>query len=159
MSPAQQGVFSMMAATSSCATRHSGVRANVLHLFFSCTGDCPERIYHSQCGMHDDWARWEFSRPQVILSPELTWEGADLPPTTSVVGAADSRLRELRDPGIFVEDGRKSIFFTAVRVKAPSAWCSSMDCNQSSTSGGILFSVFASDATVLSIFLQFIQAE
>jgi hypothetical protein len=87
-------------------------QGDVLHLFFSCTGDYPERIYYSQCGMHDDWARWEFSRPQVILSPELTWEGADLSLTTSVMGAANSRLCELRDPGILVEDGRAYLFYS-----------------------------------------------
>ena len=93
-------------------------QGDVLHLFFSCTGDYPERIYHSQCGVHDDWARWEFSRPQVILSPELIWEGADQPPTTSVMGAADSRLRELRDPGIFIEDGRAYLFYSGAGESA-----------------------------------------
>lgn len=93
-------------------------QGDVLHLFFSCTGDCPERVYHSQCRMHDDWDCWEFSQPQIILSPELTWEGTDLAATTSVVGAADSRLRELRDPGIFVEDGKIYLFYSGAGESA-----------------------------------------
>ncbi|HJP07389.1 MAG TPA: hypothetical protein QF882_08065 [Arenicellales bacterium] len=95
-----------------------GCQDNVLHLFFSCTGDCPERIYHSQCKLHDDWDNWEFSQPQVILSPELSWEGADLPPTLSVVGTADSRLCELRDPGIFTEDGKIYLLYSGAGESA-----------------------------------------
>ena len=39
--------------------------------------------------------------PVTVLEPELDWEGADLPLETSIMGAADRRVRELRDPGVF----------------------------------------------------------
>lgn len=85
---------------------------NTLHLFFSCTGDCPERIYHCRCELHDDWDRWVFTEPRVLLSPEKVWEGSDLQPKPSLVGTTTSRLCELRDPGIFSQDGEVYILYS-----------------------------------------------
>lgn len=76
---------------------------DTLHLFFSCVGDCPEQIYHAYGTVGPDWNKWTFSKPTVLLTPECHWEGGDLPLRASVIGAADGRLRELRDPGIFID--------------------------------------------------------
>ncbi|MEK9942104.1 MAG: hypothetical protein VW771_06460 [Gammaproteobacteria bacterium] len=79
------------------------VKDQALHLFFSCLGDRPERIYHACSAIGPDWDLWRFSTPTVLLAPQEKWEGADLPIATSIVGAAEGALHELRDPGIFIE--------------------------------------------------------
>ena len=44
-----------------------------------------------------------------IIEPELAWEGGNLPVLKSVVGAAETRIRELRDPCVF-EDFDEQVY-------------------------------------------------
>ena len=95
----------LFGSDSSLELRHptACLRGDTLHLFFSCLGDRPEKIYHCAGNVSGDWNAWQFSKPEIVLTPERDWEGADLPVTTSIIGAADTRLCELRDPGIFID--------------------------------------------------------
>ena len=97
--------MTLFGSNSSLELRHptACLRGYTLHLFFSCLGDRPEKIYHCAGNVSGDWNAWQFSKPEIVLTPERDWEGADLPVTTSIIGAADTRLRELRDPGIFID--------------------------------------------------------
>ena len=88
------------------------VKGNTLHLFFSCVGDCPEKIYHCQCELGDDWDSWVFTKPRILLSPEKGWEGSDLPHKPSALGTATSPLCELRDPGIFTQEDKVYILYS-----------------------------------------------
>jgi hypothetical protein len=55
---------------------------------------------------------WTAAAPQILLQPELEWEGADLPLQTSVMGAATGRLRELRDPCYYEDaDGQRYLLY------------------------------------------------
>ena len=93
--------------------RHSALllRENVLHIFYSCIGDIPERILHAKINVDKDWAKWGIKEETMVLKPELKWEGAKLPIKRSVVGAADLPQHELRDPCIFEENGKLYLLY------------------------------------------------
>ena len=75
-----------------------------LHLFYHRMGDRPESILHATVDLAGDWLGWTASAPEVLLAPELPWEGGELPLTTSVMGGVDGPVRELRDPCVFVDE-------------------------------------------------------
>lgn len=88
--------------------RHVAVlpRADRLHVLYSCLGDAPERLFHTELDLSGDWRKWSQCAPEIeILRPDLSWEGADLPIEPGLTGAV-SFTNALRDPEIFVEDGR-----------------------------------------------------
>lgn len=87
------------------------IHDNTLHLFFHCMGDCPERILHATVDMRGDWRQWNASESVTLLEPELEWEGADLPLDISTMGTETTRVRQLRDPCVFVDDDRASYLF------------------------------------------------
>ena len=85
---------------------------NRLHLLFHRMGDKPERILHATVKMQGDWRDWQASEPTTLLEPVLDWEGADLPLKTSTMGTETTRVRELRDPCIFIDDdGAQYLFY------------------------------------------------
>ena len=88
------------------------VRDERLHIFFTCIGDCPERIFHASVALSSDWNDWQASTPTLVLEPEQEWEGVNLELARSKIGAADKWLRELRDPCVF-EDGGKTYLLYA----------------------------------------------
>ena len=94
--------------------RHAAVRlvGDALHVFYSDAGDCPERILRSTIDLRGDWSEWAASEPELIMEPETAYEGADLPMRPSVRGLAPEPVRELRDPGIFEEDGRVYLLYS-----------------------------------------------
>lgn len=88
------------------------IHDNVLHLLYHCMGDCPERILHATVAMQGDWKQWHASDPVTLLEPELEWEGADLPLAVSTMGTETTRVRQLRDPCLFIdEDGLAYLFY------------------------------------------------
>ena len=93
--------------------RHAAVRVDgdTLLVFYSVVGESPERILLSTIDLSRAWTEWEESEPVVVLEPETDWEGARYPPRPSVRGAARG-VRELRDPAIFVEDGRSYLLYS-----------------------------------------------
>lgn len=84
---------------------------DVLHLLYHRMGDRPERIMHATVAMQGDWRNWTASEPVTLLEPELDWEGADLPLKTSTMGTETSRVRELRDPCVFIDDDGAAYLF------------------------------------------------
>ena len=58
---------------------------------------------------HHDWIA---DAPTEVLAPEEEWEGADRPLEPSRIGYARHRVRELRDPAIYEEDGRIYLLYT-----------------------------------------------
>jgi hypothetical protein len=85
--------------------RHVAVRVDgsELLVFYTRTGDDPESILLSTIDLRDDWTRWKASPPQLILSPSTEYEGADLPSLPSTKREAKTRVRQVRDPAVFVE--------------------------------------------------------
>lgn len=88
--------------------RHGHIFAHKgkLHLTFSRIGDTPERLLHCQVVPADDWANWRFGPVSEMLRPAPGWEGGGLPIQKSVMGTAMDQLHELRDPALFVDDGK-----------------------------------------------------
>lgn len=74
---------------------------NQLELFYSCIGDNPESIYRTVIQLSENWHNWKIEKPELLLCPELSWEGANLPAKPSKVGAAEGPENGLRDPCIF----------------------------------------------------------
>lgn len=79
---------------------------NRLWVYYSNIGDAPERILRCHFELTRDWKTWKTSAPEEVLRPETVWEGARLPPKKSAAGAVKGRENALRDPAIFVEQGR-----------------------------------------------------
>lgn len=94
--------------------RHSALKRvdDTLYVFYSRVGDCPEQILCATIALTEDWNRWRASDPVSVLQPEMPYEGADLPLAPSRRGAIHERARQLRDPGIFEEDGRTYLLYS-----------------------------------------------
>ena len=93
--------------------RHAAVRCagDALDVFWSRVGDAPERILHSRIRLDGDWTRWREEEARVVLEPELPWEGAGLDVEPSVRGEINRRVRQLRDPCVYEEDGRVYLLY------------------------------------------------
>ncbi len=93
--------------------RHAALKltGDTLHVFYSVAGDCPEHIVVSQIHLGPDWQSWRESPPVSVLLPETEYEGGDLPLEPSARGSIHQRVRQLRDPGIFLEDGRAYLLY------------------------------------------------
>jgi len=88
--------------------RHVGLlkRDATLHVFYSCYGDAPERLFHVMLDVSGGWLNWStVSQPQEILRPEMEWEGAKLAIEPSIIGATPF-THALRDPAFLEENGR-----------------------------------------------------
>lgn len=92
-----------------CAVRLAGDRLSV---FYSNAGDCPERILVSKIDLRPDWMEWRASAPSVVLEPETDYEGTDLPLEPSQRGLTEVRVRQLRDPAIFEENGETYLLYS-----------------------------------------------
>ena len=94
--------------------RHAAVdlRGNRLAVYYSRIGDAPERILVSYIDLTPDWKRWKASPPVSVLAPEKQWEGADRPIEVSKMDLAPGKVRQLRDPAIFRENGQVYLLYT-----------------------------------------------
>lgn len=81
------------------------VREDVLHLFYSIKGDCPERIVHRPVTLSDDFHDWKIGEKSDILRPERDYEGVNAEHIPSRNGAVWKPSYQLRDPAIFEENG------------------------------------------------------
>jgi hypothetical protein len=96
------------------AMRHTALqlRGETLYVYYSNAGDCPERILRSTIDLSRDWMEWQASAPQEVIHPEMDYEGAGLPCLDSRRGWAPEPVHQLRDPGIFEEDGRTYLLYS-----------------------------------------------
>lgn len=101
--------------------RHCAVQVadNHLHVFFTCVGDAPERILHTQVDLRPDWGAWSPGEVREVLAPERAWEGAGLEGGPSSRGPIFTPACQLRDPALHVEpDGRRFLLYTAAGEQA-----------------------------------------
>ena len=87
------------------------VRGDRLQVFFSAIGDAPERILHSTIDLTGDWSTWQASVPTTVLEPAAPYECIDQPVGVSAAGDVKGRVRQLRDPAVFEENGRVWLFY------------------------------------------------
>jgi len=94
--------------------RHVAVtrRGDTLAVFFTGIADSPERIMMSAVPLKGDWSDWRASAPADVLQPEAIYECTDLPNAPSEPGDVKGPVRQLRDPGLFEEDGRTFLFYS-----------------------------------------------
>lgn len=94
--------------------RHAAVwvEEETLYMLYSAAGDTPERILLSVIDLSRDWPSWEASTAEIVLEPEMKWEGVDLMLEPSRYGAAKKHVRQLRDPGLFEEDGQRYLLYS-----------------------------------------------
>jgi hypothetical protein len=94
--------------------RHAAIDLEGDHLsvYYSRISDRPERILLSRILLRADWKKWRASSPITILQPNTLYEGADLPLVPSKPNEAPGRVRQLRDPGIFREDGKTYLLYS-----------------------------------------------
>jgi hypothetical protein len=94
--------------------RHSALlkRGDTLYVFYTMSGDAPERILLATIDLSAPWTEWRESEPVEVLRPERSWEGADLPVAPSRRGSINEPVNQLRDPAIFEEDGRVYLLYS-----------------------------------------------
>ena len=83
-----------------------------MHMFYSIKQDSPEHIVCSRISLSDDWEAWKVTEYASVIQPERDYEGADLPLIPSESGAARTRVRQLRDPAIYEEDGKVYLLYS-----------------------------------------------
>ena len=94
--------------------RHTAValNGNILKVYYSQVGDCPERIRMSTIQLDDDWQNWEATPPTEVIQPVETWEGVDEPLEPSIRGLATTPVNQLRDPAVFEEEGHRYLLYS-----------------------------------------------
>ena len=95
-------------------TRHSAVMVDEdkLLIFYTRKGDKPERILLTTIDLTLPSPLWKTSKPIEVLKPEKEWEGASLPLYKSVASAINIPANQLRDPAIFIEDGKNYLLYS-----------------------------------------------
>lgn len=93
--------------------RHTALKldGDVLSVFYTNAGDCPERILLSRVELTDDWMQWRASEPVTILAPETDYEGGQLPLEPSRRGTIRTPARQLRDPCIYREGSETFLLY------------------------------------------------
>jgi hypothetical protein len=89
------------------------VSAEKLVVYYSQIGDAPERIYLSSMRLGDVVETWVAEDKELVIEPQTAWEGANLPLVPSHAGAARGPENGLRDPAIFLWNGRTFILYSA----------------------------------------------
>lgn len=94
--------------------RHNAllIRDNQLHVYYTDSGDAPERILFSTIDLEGDWLNWRASEGVEVLRPERDYEGGNLPVEASRRGHIDERVNQLRDPAIFEDEGKTYLLYS-----------------------------------------------
>jgi len=94
--------------------RHTAVwtEGQTLYVVYTKVGEAPERLLLATVDLRPDWQAWTFGPPTVLLEPEESYEGVDLPLKPSNYGAAKGPVRQLRDPAVFEEDGQRYLLYS-----------------------------------------------
>lgn len=92
-----------------CAIKMDGSK---LSIYYSMAGDAPESIYRCSIDLTADWMDWKAGGPQLVLKPEMEYEGASRPNEPSKRGAIMEPVNQLRDPCIFSENGDTYLLYS-----------------------------------------------
>ena len=99
------------------------VDGDVVRLFYTEVGDCPERILHATVDLTTDWRTWTLGPSGVVLEPEEPYEGADRPLVPSKPGQAGEPVRQLRHPAVYVEGEQRWLVYAAGGEQAIGVAC------------------------------------
>lgn len=94
--------------------RHSAlqIKGNTLYIFYSLKQTTPEHIVYSTVDLSVNWTEWKATEPQSLIKPELDYEGVHEPLVASEGGYSPEPVHQLRDPGIFEEDGKTYLLYS-----------------------------------------------
>jgi hypothetical protein len=101
----------------------SRLEENRLDIYYSNVGDSPERIRRVSVDISGDWSSWHGRNLTEVLRSETILEGADLPIETSESGARHEPVHQLRDPYIFIEDGKTYLLYSHAGERGLSGAC------------------------------------
>src|SRR5262249_45902225 len=87
-------------------------RGDTILVFFTAIGDAPERVFVAPMNLSGDWTTWKISTPTEILRPEASYECPNLPNAPSEAGDIKGPAQQLRDPGVFEEEGHAYLFYS-----------------------------------------------
>ena len=95
------------------SVRHVALQilGSTLLVYFTRIGDAPESILRSFIALDAPNDSWVATTPELILRPETSLEGADLPRRPSKAGRAKKRENALRDPAILQEADRVFLLY------------------------------------------------
>ena len=88
------------------------VRGNSLLVFFTVIGDAPERVLMTTIETTGDWMTWRAAPSVEVLQPETPYECAGMAAAPSEPGDVEGRVRQVRDPFVFEEQGRTFLFYS-----------------------------------------------
>jgi hypothetical protein len=94
--------------------RHTALlrRGDTLYVFFTAIGDAPEHVLVATVDLKQDWTEWKAVSPTDVLTSETSYECASLPASPSHAGDIDVPVHQLRDPGIFEENGKVYLLYS-----------------------------------------------
>lgn len=95
------------------SVRHVAIEilGSTMVVYFTRVGDAPECIMRSPIDLNAPEQQWIAGRPELVLKPQETWEGANLPLRRSLPGIASNLENAVRDPAIWREDGRLFLLY------------------------------------------------
>jgi hypothetical protein len=101
-------------ANSPGSVRHVALQVigSTLSVYYTRIGDAPESILRSVIKLDCNAVEWQAHNAELVARPEMVYEGADLPVRRSRYGPAKGREHALRDPAIYVEDGRVYLLYS-----------------------------------------------
>ncbi|HWL52576.1 MAG TPA: hypothetical protein VNQ90_09080 [Chthoniobacteraceae bacterium] len=96
------------------ATRHTAVHVegDLLRIYYTAIGDCPEAIRLATVRLDRDWREWEAVDQGVVLEPGEPYEGIECPLEPSKGGAVHQPVRQLRDPCFFEEGAKRYLLYS-----------------------------------------------
>jgi hypothetical protein len=83
-----------------------------LQVYFTRIGDKPERILRAHINLRQNPENWRAENAELVLSPEMEWEGTDVAPGCSKAGPSVVRENAVRDPAIFVYNDCTYLLYT-----------------------------------------------
>jgi hypothetical protein len=94
--------------------RHTAlaIDGSVLTVYFTCVGQCPERIQRGYVDLDRDWFDWRLEHIEDVLAPEASYEGAGAPRVPSARGLVQGPAYQLRDPAIHREGDRTWLLYS-----------------------------------------------
>ena len=100
--------------------RHTAVSVagDELTVYYTKQADAPEQILCGTIDMSAPWTEWRITNEKLVLAPEESWEGANLPIEPSTFGACMTPVRQLRDPCIFQDGGRTYLYYCVAGEQA-----------------------------------------
>lgn len=100
--------------------RHVAIKllGDTLWVFYSRIGDKPERVLLSKITLLGSWLDWKATPPIEVAAPATDYEGVDLPVTESNAGLFYGKVRQLRDPYVYVENGKWYLLYSTAGESA-----------------------------------------